>query len=363
MNILYDGFVYYAQSVGGINRYFANLIDGLPEDFLPMMTIRDVPTVNWPGNSRLKILRPKRFPLGRISYKWEKSYFSRVTNSKRYDIFHPSYYQTLSDRSWETHKHPIVLTVYDMIHERFADTMDADGKMREQKRQAITAAQAILCISQNTKRDLIRYYSVPESKITVTYLAAELNEELSHGSEPVPSRPYLLYVGSRASYKNFDGLLQALSRVITDRSDIALCVVGSALTVEENQKIADFGLTSRIEHYGYASDTLLAKLYRCSLAFVYPSLYEGFGIPPLEAMQCGTPVIACDISSIPEVVGDAGLLFAPGKTDELADILRALVSGATNRAELIAKGRQRARQFTWQKTVDQTVEVYRALAS
>ena len=209
----------------------------------------------------------------------------------------------------------------------------------------------------------MRYYSVPESKITVTYLAAELSEELSHGSEPVPSRPYLLYVGSRASYKNFDGLLQALSRVVTDRSDIALCVVGSALTVEENQKIADFGLTSRIEHYGYASDTLLAKLYRCSLAFVYPSLYEGFGIPPLEAMQCGTPVIACDISSIPEVVGDAGLLFAPGKTNELADILRALVNGATNRAELIAKGRQRARQFTWQKTVDQTVEVYRALAS
>ena len=148
-------------------------------------------------------------------------------------------------------------------------------------------------------------------KIIVTYLAADLDEQLAHGAESVPARPYFLYVGSRAPYKNFDGLLQAASQMDSGQSEVAMCVVGPALTNEEQQKIAALGLSGRIEHYGHADDAQLAKLYRCSLAFVYPSLYEGFGIPPLEAMQCGTPVVACNTSSIPEVVGNAGFSVRP----------------------------------------------------
>src|SRR5205085_4665610 len=98
------------------------------------------------------------------------------------------------------------------------------------------------------------------------------------------------YVGSRAAYKNFDGLLMALAKVVSKHPEILLCVVGSLFNKEENQLIAELKLTEHIKHYGHASNTHLAKLYRCSVALVYPSMYEGFGIPPLEAMACGAPV-------------------------------------------------------------------------
>ena len=350
------------QAAGGINRYFANIIDGLPDDCLPSISTARLPEVNWPSNPRLKVLRAPRFRPHRVSRKLEQPYFNWISNAGKYDIFHPSYYATLATKDWKSYKTPIVLTVYDMTHERFANLIDSDGKLGEEKRRAVVAAQTILCISQSTKRDLIEYYSVPEEKITVTYLAAELNADLSHGPETVPARPYLLYVGSRAPYKNFDGLLESLAYAATARDEIALCIVGPPLSAPENQKIADLGLTNRIEHYGYAGDAQLAKLYRCSLAFVYPSLYEGFGIPPLEAMQCGTPVVACDTSSIPEVVGDAGVLFALNKPNELTDVLRSFIIGSIDRDALIRKGYEQAQKFSWGKTVNQTVEVYRALA-
>ena len=361
MKILYDGWIFNRQKAGGINRYFANIIDGLPADCWPSITTTHVPAVNWPYNPRLKVLCSPLFRPHRLSRNLKQPYFNWISKGK-YDIFHPSYYASLANQNWDKCKIPIVVTVYDMTHERFASEIDVDGKLGEEKRRAVFAAQAILCISQSTKRDLIEYYKVPEEKITVTHLAAELDADLSHGSESVPARPYLLYVGSRAPYKNFDGLLQSLSHAATARDEIALCVVGPPFDAGENQKIADLGLTARIEHYGYADDAQLAKLYRCSLAFVYPSLYEGFGIPPLEAMQCGTPVVACNASSIPEVVGDAGLLFDPDKPDELTEILRAIVVDSIDRDALIQKGSEQAQQFTWEKTVAQTVEVYRTLA-
>ena len=121
-------------------------------------------------------------------------------------------------------------------------------------------------------------------------------------------------------------------------------------------------LSGHIEHYEYVCDRHLAKLYRCSVAFVYPSLYEGFGIPPLEAMSCKTPVVAANCSSIPEVVGDAGLLFNPKATGDLADILLLLLDSPKERDRLIAKGHQRAQMFSWDKTVAQTVDVYRSVS-
>lgn len=363
MRILYDGQIFNSQAAGGINRYFANLIDGLPDDFLPVLTTSRIPVVNWPKNPRLKILRYKGFRPGRISGRLEKPYYDLVTGFQKYNVLHPTYYTSLAGRNWNSYHCPVVLTVYDMIHERFSGMMDPTGAHCEEKRRAIQAAQSILCISEHTKRDLMEYYAVPESKIIVTYLAAELNADLSYGEEPIPERPYFLYVGNRAPYKNFDGLLQALSHIVASQSEFALCIVGSPLTDEEYRMIADLKLSQYIEYYGHVNDNHLAKLYRCSLAFVYPSLYEGFGIPPLEAMQCGTIVVASDTSSIPEVVGDAGILFDPHRIKDLTEILLGVLNGSSMREDIIAKGYQRAKEFCWEKTVNQTVGVYRSLAT
>ncbi|MCA1817685.1 MAG: GDP-mannose 4,6-dehydratase, partial [Acidobacteria bacterium] len=147
-----------------------------------------------------------------------------------------------------------------------------------------------------------------------------------------------MYVGSRSSYKNFDALLRAFAKIAPARDDLSLCVVGSPFREDERKLIAALRLGGRVGHLGYANDSHLAKLYRCSLALVYPSLYEGFGIPPLEAMACGTLAVVANTSSLPEVVGDAGVLFDPRREDELADALLAIVDGRILAELLLAKG-------------------------
>lgn len=359
MKVFYDGQIYKLAPNQGISRYFTNIISRLPESYTPILTTYS--RVNYPSHQNLQVFKYKSFRPSRISSFLEKTYFQIVERSIKFNLIHPTYYSLLSQQKLSSYKCPIILTVWDMIHELFPERIDPYGQQAEEKRKAIHAAQIIICISENTKKDLLDRYLLPEDKVKVNYLAAAININIAYGSEPVPSRPYYLYVGGRSSYKNFDGLLSAFAKAVSVQPNLALCVVGSPLTLIEHQLIADFKLTNHIEHYSYASDTHLAKLYRCSIALVYPSLYEGFGIPPLEAMSCGTATIAANSSSIPEVVGDAAILFNPQATFDLADILISLVDKPLERDRLIAKGYQRAKMFSWDKTATQTFNIYRSV--
>jgi len=365
MEVFYDGQIYAMQTAGGINRYFANIISRLPDDFYPTLTATYRSSkLNYPTHPHLKIIEYRRFPPARVSRQVEKRYFQATTAFKKFDLAHPTYYSLLSGQAFENYRCPIVLTVYDMIHELFSSQLDPKGEVAEAKRRAILSAQAILCISESTRNDLLDRYPSLENKISITYLASELDANLAYGAETVPSRPYYLYVGSRtAEYKNFDGLLLAFSKAVSINQELALCVVGPSFNQAELDLIANLKLTNFIEHCGHANDSQLAKLYRCSLGFVYPSLYEGFGIPPLEAMSCGTPVIAAKSSSIPEVVGDAGLLFDPKAPEDLADRLLFLADHPAERDRLIAKGFERTKLFSWNKTASQTLDVYKSVAA
>ncbi len=362
MQIFYDGQVYKLAPAQGISRYFANIISRLPKDYTPLVTTYSS-GVNYPCHPNIQLFKYKKFRPGRVASWLEKYYFNWVSQSTKFDLAHPTYYSLLSRQEISNYSCPVVLTVWDMIHELFATQMDSSGQHAEEKRKAIHAAHTIICISENTKKDLLERYSLPENKVKVTYLASGINATIAYGSESVPSRPYYLYVGSRdRGYKNFDGLLSAFAKTASVRPDLALCVVGLPLNQIEKKMIAELKLTDRIEHYSYANDCHLAKLYRCSIALVYPSLYEGFGIPPLEAMSCGTVAIAADCSSIPEVVGDAGILFNPQATLDLADILLSLLDNSLERDRLIAKGHQRAKMFSWDNTVAQTLNIYSSVA-
>jgi glycosyltransferase involved in cell wall biosynthesis len=364
MKILYDGQIYSWQAAGGINRYFANLINRLPQDFYPSLTNCVPRHVNFPAHSNLNVYFYQRFNFrpGRISLQVEKYYFRVISTWNEFDLVHPTYYETLTGQSFQEFRRPVVLTVHDMIHELFSDQMDPKGTNAAIKKKAITSAQAIICISENTKHDLLRYLPISEDRITIIPHASEIDISLSYGDEPVPEIPYFLYVGSRGSYKNFDRLLKSFANVVTTTPDLRLCIVGPPLTDREVLLINDLKLSSHLQHFGFSSDRHLAKLYRCSLAFVYPSLYEGFGIPPLEAMSCGTPAIVANTSSLPEVVADAGLLFNPHSTDELVDCLRFILDNPSERDRLVLKGAERAKQFSWDKTVGKTLDVYRTVA-
>lgn len=371
MRILYDGEVYSWQAAGGINRYFANVIGGLPRDFEPALLVAGPRSVNFPAHPNLSAYEyGRRYPrLEGFSYRLglhtsrlrDRLLAGRLARG-RFDLFHPTYYRLLTGRPVGSYRAPTVLTVWDMIHELFPEEMDPAGVYAEEKRRAVLAADRVICISENTKRDLLARHPVPEERVVVTHLASELDASLAEGPEPAPARPFFLYVGSRSRYKNFGGLLRAFARAFPRKPDLALCVVGPPFTAEEERLVADLGLDGRVEHYGHAADAQLAKLYRRSLALVYPSLYEGFGIPPLEAMSCGTVAAVSNSSSLPEVVGDAGLLFDPRAPDELTDILAALAADESLRRGLIERGRRRAAEFSWEKTVARTVEVYRSVA-
>lgn len=362
MRILYDGNIYAIQAAGGINRYFANLISRLPPDATPVLTTCRRQHLNYPTHANLDLRffpRPEISGMRRISYWVGQQYFQAFTQRQPFDLLHPTYYSLLNYQPIDAYQFPIVLTVHDFIHER----VDPDHPHVKGKHKAILCAQAILCVSENTKQDLLSYYPFLEDKITVTHLASEIDASLAYGTEPVPSQPYCIYVGSRTPYKNFDGLLAALVKVASANSELQLCVVGAPFTPQEQTTIANIGLSDRVQNYGHVGDRHLAKLYRCSLALVYPSFYEGFGIPPLEAMACGTAVIASNTSSLPEVVGDAGILFDPESISDLAEALLLLINNSLERDRLISKGSQRVKKFDWDKTAAQTFEVYQSVYS
>ncbi|MFK0733812.1 MAG: glycosyltransferase family 4 protein [Gloeotrichia echinulata GP01] len=360
MQILYDGEIYGMQKVGGINRYFDNIISRLPNDFHPILTSIRSRNDYHPSHPNLKLFSYKRFGFkpGRLCYWLEPYYFQLAEAINNFQLFHPTYYSLLTRRRFETKRCPVVLTVHDMIHEIFAESMDKNGETAAKKRSAILAADVILCVSENTKKDLLERYLLPEERVWVTYLGTEFNPNFGYGNEPIPSQPFFLHVGGRGLYKNFNTLLIAFSKAVSQVPDIMLCVVGSPFDSTEQNMIAEMHLNNHIQHFSYTSDSHLAKLYRNCLAFVYPSLYEGFGIPPLEAMICQAPVIASNTSSIPEVVGDAGLLFDPTSITDLADRLLFLVEHPAERQRLITKGLEQAKKFSWDKTVTQTLEAY-----
>lgn len=363
MRIYYDGYIYAQQPTGGINRYFAQLIKRLPESCHPVLGVSRYGELDRPSHPNLRLLRYKRFRPTRISWKLESLYFAACA-ARRYDLVHPTHYLLLSQRKIRKRRAPLVITVHDMIHEIFTSTMDPSGEHAAAKRAAIAAAQAVICNSENTKRDVLERYPQAADKVFVTPLAQSLDPRLSYGDEPTPARPYFIYVGSRAGeYKNFGGLLSAFARVVSVHPDTALCVVGAAFTPAEEKLIAELGLGGNVELYRHADDKHLSKLYRRSVALVYPSLYEGFGIPPLEAMACGTAVVASDSSSIPEVVGDAAVLFDPKSKDDLVQALLHVLENTAERERLIARGQRRAELFSWDRTARETFEVYKSVCA
>jgi glycosyltransferase involved in cell wall biosynthesis len=361
MRIFYDGFIYQEQLAGGVNRYFANVIKRLPADCIPLLTTCHNRAPNYPAHENLRIFKFKQTRPLSVTHRLAKYYFRCVTSALDFDVAHPTYYSLLTQRDFNAYRRPVVLTVWDMTHELFPQYFADSAEVVGRKRKAVEAAQAVICISENTKKDLLERYALPPERVHVTHLASEIEESLAHGSEPTPSRPYFLYVGARVGYKNFQRLLAAFANIAALRPDVQLCTVGPPLSAMEARAVADLQLGGRIESYEHVSDAHLAKLYRCSVALVYPSLYEGFGIPLVEAMMCGTAVVASNGSSLPEVIGDAGLLFNPAATDELSDILLLLVDNPGERERLVARGRKRARAFSWERTAAQTLEVYRSV--
>ena len=372
MKILYDGHVYRMQPVGGISRYLANIVNGLPEDWTPVITVgnakqSEYSQLRFPAHPNLVL---KRFPAPYLRPKqlldWaSKRYFARIESKGGFSLIHSVHHGSLALDLQTKRLAPFVLTIHDMIPEIFSRELDPKGTNAKVKRNAVESADAVICVSENTRRDLLERIPVPEERVFVTPLASRLSREMSLGDEPVPERPYFLFVGARqAKYKNFARLLQAFARAAEKWTDLELCVVGSNFAPAERQLISELRIEGRVRNAGPISDPHLAKLYRCSRALVYPSLHEGFGIPPLEALACGSLAIVANTSSLIEVTGKAAVMIDPHSIDSLVDgLLRVCSLDRDQRQAWIAQGMTWASRFKWSKTASDTVEIYKTVAA
>jgi glycosyltransferase involved in cell wall biosynthesis len=229
----------------------------------------------------------------------------------------------------------------------------------------LRAADRIITISEASRRDIVRCCNVPEEKVSVTLLAASLPAlpagELSR-TAPITgiAGPYILNVGTLEPRKNLSGLLEAFAAACRRGLPHSLVIAGAggwgrASIPALAQRL---GVGDRVHVAGFIDDRDLPGLYAGADFFVYPSLYEGFGLPVLEAMVCGAPVITSNVSSLPEVAGDAALLVDPRSSTELGEAMLRLAGDAGLRQELRARGRVRAAQFSWERTADETWGIY-----
>ncbi len=365
MRIAFDHQIFAAQTYGGISRYIARLAQQYVAGGEEVRIIAPLHVNRYISGfqsgvvygTSLRKLLPHTY---RFVSALNHVASIPVLRSWKPDVLHETYY---TSRDLSSGKCPVVITVHDMIHELYAGQFSRRDTTSRDKRCAVERADHVICISENTRRDLIRLHGVPENKTSVIYHGFEMFEvKKAEGAERPHPRPYLLYVGLRGGYKNFEGLLRAVAASPMLRADYdVIAFGGGSFRSSETAMISQLGFgDDRVLQMG-GDDSLLGELYAHADAFVYPSAYEGFGFPPLEAMTQGCPVVASNTSSMPEVIGDAGEFFDPGSVEDIRRAIEAVVYSRDRGQELVQLGYARIKMFSWEKCASETMAVYRSL--
>ena len=366
MLVGFDYQIFSQEEFGGISRYYCALASQL--SLLPEIKARIVAPLHINKYlkeevSDLAVGRYiRRLPrTGRIIRALSSALFQPTMGKLRPDIIHETYY---SEKPSYRGKAPRVLTVYDMIHERCPDSFARGDQLARLKGCAVNRADHIFCISENTRRDLLDIHDIPEDRVTVTYLASNaLPLSGLTATELVGSAPFILHVGGRHGYKNFLGLARAYAASPWLKNNFRIvCFGGGAMSSEERHVLAGIGLSEAQVIHLSGGDDRLAALYRGASVFVYPSIYEGFGIPPLEAMSLDCPVVCSRTTSIPEVVGEAAEYFDPGDVESIMHAVEKVLQSPSRRSELIALGCLRRELFSWKRCARETLDVYKGLA-
>jgi glycosyltransferase involved in cell wall biosynthesis len=266
-----------------------------------------------------------------------------------------------------------VVTIHDCIHLRFPQYLPnrlGYAYARGSLWIAAHRSNRVLTVSDASKRDILRYFHVPPAKIDVIYNAIDdrfnetpADEEIVRVRERYQlNNPFVLYAGNIKPHKNLERLIESfhILRRGGGFEQVKLLIIGDEISkyATLRRAVHKYKLHKHVRFFGFVSNETLAVLYRLAAVFVFPSLYEGFGLPPLEAMASGTPVITSNVSSLPEVVGDAALLIDPYEPQAIADAMRRVLSEAPLRASLRARGLERVREFSWERSVGRVHQIY-----
>jgi len=372
MKLVVDGLIYEKETQGGISRVFNEVLPRMCDMdpslavnvFTKQGRVRQAPPAHRQIVHRViprveSYLRPQRVWTQSLRESGQGLLRRWSMGSGKGALWHSTFY-SLPGR-WDGRQ---VVTFHDLGFQRLTHLFNQPDhdKHREQMRRCLWEADIVIAVSEATSRDIQDFYGIDDKKIRVVPLGCSSSfHVLDESARPWPApkeRPFLLYVGHRMCYKNFGVLLEAYGGW-RQRKDVDLVVVGGKKwSAEERQQLARFAIAEHVHAVGPVDDVTLARLYNQAVAYVCPSLYEGFGIPLLEAMACGCPVVSSRIPSSRELAGDCAVYFEPTAVDGLVAALDTAVS-AGRKSPRIAQGLQRAREYSWDATARLTLAAYR----
>lgn len=371
LRILFDTQIFLLQKYGGISRYYSEILrfifkeKNIEVEF-PLYITDNFHLLNYKLGQAKFIRLVQNYISGRFkNYLLQKSVSAteKYLKSGEFDVFVPTYYDSNFLRF--IGNTPFVLTVYDMIHENYPQ-LEKESSIISDKKLLIESANKIIAISHSTKNDILKLYPhINEEKIDVVYLSHSI-EKAKVGEQVIQNvvgkSNYILFVGNRSFYKNFKLILPIVSEWLKKNDIKLLCLGGGSLTNEEAILISEFGLSKYVVQYTF-KDHELFSFYNRALAFIFPSEYEGFGIPVLESMYSSCPVLLPRLTSFPEVAGEAGEYFNLENDNSLLEALDRICFNLEYRDELIQKGLKQAEKFSWEKTFNECLEIYKSVGS
>jgi len=353
------------QRHGGISRVFTEIAGVFASDDVPEVSISPIgaPVVNE------HLLHDERLAqvMGvRRARTWQWALARCMLRSPwrgQVDILHSTFYLSTRMRDYPDARH--VITVHDMIPEIFPSTRMRLRHLSNKHRYALQADQ-IICVSEATKADLLRIYQDIQAPISVVHSGVSAEFNANQGQRPRPAwlpEQYLLFVGKRSGYKDASTLFEAFGQLAGDHPGLLLVLAGGGpLRRQEQAQLSQLGIRDRVLQHTVAEQDMPA-VYSHAVAFVFPSRYEGFGLPALEAMACGTPTLLCRASALPEVGGEAARYFDPGDASTLATLMDAVITDGQVGQSMRTAGLVRASEFTWTRTAQGVAQVYAEVLS
>lgn len=363
IKVLFDHQIFSQQVYGGISRYFANIIKTINHT-------DETDAITGILDSKNYYFKKERLTFKEFLYKHlqkrKKSLYQKNTAYSKFllkqgnfDVFHPTYF----DPYFIPYiKKPFVITIHDMIYEVMPHFFPEDDPISAQKKLVAEHADKIIAISETTKKDIIKYLNIHEDKITVIPHGIDMDPPVYEAINHLPEH-YILFVGSRGGYKNFFFLAEAFKKLLATNDNLNLVLAGGGeLTVQETQFLNRLEICDKTLQIS-ATDNQLNTLYNNAICFVFPSLYEGFGIPILEAFKNNCPVLLSNCSCFPEIAGDAALYFDHESLPSLIGKIQLLITDNLIRQRLVNDAKIKLQAYTMERCINATIDVYKKLAA
>lgn len=387
INILYDYQAFEMQTHGGVSRCFAELYQRLPKEITAQIGVVEINNIylqllgfRKPGSLYNSFIKKGHFwgkdVLFKLYYnfyyhnysQWDhwpqhnKNYSIKLLEQQAFDIFHPTFF----DDYFLKHlgKKPFVITVHDMIPELFPQYYPRDNFQIVKKKILLPKATHIIAVSETTKKDIIRLTDIPEEKITVIYHGAS-TRPYTESAQSLFDFPYILYVGDRDLYKNFGLFCRDCLPILKKYRELNIVCTGKPFTPQEMEYFQEKGVENRFVHIFVTTNQMMFDLYHKAEVFVYPSAYEGFGIPILEAYKAGCLVMLNKASCFPEIAGNAATYFhMDEKSSDFADMFEQLYNlPDSDKKLLLQQQAERLKLFSWQNSAKQLAKVYEEICS